>query len=89
MTSRDWRGCRDALLERFKSMVDKIRSNGGRGGEGGGGGGEVMDMLMDIVDEESAHNYALLLLWASQSNAVPVSYLRAMLCPTLQELLVQ
>jgi hypothetical protein len=44
----------------------------------GGGEGEkeamtVLNMLLDIVDERSAHNYALLLLWASQSNAVPVS----------------
>ena len=68
MISRDWRDCRDALLKRFKSMVDGISKD-----ERKGGGGEVMNMLLDIVDEESAHNYALLLLWASQSNAVPVS----------------
>lgn len=69
MTSRDWRDCRNALLKRFKSMVDGMRKEGGKEG-----GGEVLNMLMDIVDVESAHNYALLLLWASQSNAIPVSY---------------
>jgi len=33
----------------------------------------VLDMLLSMVDEKSAHGYALLLLWASQSNAIPVS----------------
>lgn len=71
MTYRDWRDCRNALLKRFKSMVDGIRKTGGKKE----GEGEVLNMLMDVVDEESAHNYALLLLWASQSNAIPVSLL--------------
>ena len=35
----------------------------------------VLDMLLSIVDEESAHGYALLLLWASQSNAIPVCFI--------------
>lgn len=32
----------------------------------------VLDMLLSIVDQENSHGYALLLLWASQSNAIPV-----------------
>ncbi len=35
---------------------------------------KVLDMLLSIVDEENAHGYALLLLWASQSNAIPVCH---------------
>lgn len=35
--------------------------------------GLLVEQLMNSVDEPSAHNYALLLLWASQANAVPVS----------------
>lgn len=75
---RDWKGCRDALLQQFKAMVDKMAATG-RWSEGGGGGdeggsGQVLEMLLEIVDKESAHNYALLLLWASQSNAVPAVF---------------
>ena len=68
MTCRDWRDCRNMLLKRFKAMLECV----GGGGEGGEGG-EVLKMLLDIVDKENAHNYSLLLLWASQSNAIPVS----------------
>ena len=35
----------------------------------------VLEMLLEVMGSErdSAHNYALLMLWASQANAVPVS----------------
>lgn len=32
----------------------------------------LAEQLIDAVDLSSAHNYTLLLLWASQANAVPV-----------------
>ena len=40
----------------------------------------VAEQLIDAVDLSSAHNYSLLLLWASQANAVPV---RAGVCTSL------
>ena len=40
----------------------------------------VAEQLIDAVDLSSAHNYSLLLLWASQANAVPV---RAVVCSSL------
>ncbi len=33
----------------------------------------LVQNVLDVVDEKSAPNYALLLLWASQANAIPVS----------------
>ena len=33
----------------------------------------VFNKIMTLVDKENAPNYALLLLWASQANATPVS----------------
>ena len=41
----------------------------------------LVEHLIDAVDYSSAHNYALLLLWASQANAVPVSHT---ICPNSQ-----
>ena len=32
----------------------------------------MIEKLMETVDPASAHNYALLFLWASQANAIPV-----------------
>ena len=50
-------------------MVAGIRE---RGREGGREEKLLVEQLVDAVDPPSAHNYALLLLWASQANAVPV-----------------
>ena len=69
---RDWRECKYWLLSLFKLMVEGIREKPAmaRGTEGQD---LLIEELMRNVDEPSAHNYALLLLWASQANAVPVS----------------
>lgn len=41
-----------------------------------GTGHVMMDLLTEVLSgDNSLHNYALLMLWASQSNAVPVSAL--------------
>ena len=50
-------------------MVEGIREKQAAGE----GRDTLVEQLMKNVDEPSAHNYALLLLWASQANAVPVS----------------
>lgn len=50
-------------------MVEGIREKQAAGK----GQDTLVEQLMKSVDEPSAHNYALLLLWASQANAVPVS----------------
>ena len=74
MHNRDWRDCKYALLKRFKNMVDGLRKKGAESGKGVEPESQlVLNMLLGIVDEENAHSYALLLLWASQSNAIPVS----------------
>ena len=52
-------------------MVEGIREKGAAAA--GQGQSLLVEQLMNNVDEPSAHNYALLLLWASQANAVPVS----------------
>jgi 24-hydroxycholesterol 7alpha-hydroxylase len=57
------------LLSLFKLMVEGIRDKQAAGK----GQDTLVEQLMKSVDEPSAHNYALLLLWASQANAVPVS----------------
>lgn len=33
----------------------------------------VFNKVLELVDKENAPNYGLLLLWASQANATPVS----------------
>ncbi len=67
---RDWRDCKHALLKQFKGMVEGFK----REGQGAEPDRQlVLSMLLGIVDGESAHGYSLLLLWASQSNAIPVS----------------
>ena len=66
---RDWRESKHWLLSLFKLMVAGIRE---RGKEGGREEKLLVEQLVDTVDPPSAHNYALLLLWASQANAVPV-----------------
>ena len=52
------------------------KQGAGEGGEkkGAGEGGELLEILAEVLKgDNSLHNYALLMLWASQSNAVPVS----------------
>ena len=67
--TRDWRDCKYWLLSLFKLVVEGIREKQAAGK----GQDTLVEQLMKSVDEPSAHNYALLLLWASQANAVPVS----------------
>ena len=72
-------------LARFQVQAVEAVQGSGRSDmwcrEGRDGGGTkakshlVLDMLLSTVDRPNAHNYALLLLWASQSNAIPVSIL--------------
>ena len=71
--ARDWRDCKYWLLSLFKLMVEGIREKQAAGK----GQDTLVEQLMKSVDEPSAHNYALLLLWASQANAVPVSVERS------------
>lgn len=54
-------------------MTDNFSSRGKKVGLGGEDH-LVMNILAEVLEgDNSLHNYALLMLWASQSNAVPVS----------------
>ena len=67
---REWKNSKMELLKVFKEMTDSILKQEGSGQFETSH--MVLDMLLSIVDQECAHGYALLLLWASQSNAIPV-----------------
>ncbi|CAI8057545.1 24-hydroxycholesterol 7-alpha-hydroxylase, partial [Geodia barretti] len=67
---RDWSECKYWLLSFFKKMVEKLRGSTIRGGNDQ----LMIEKLMETVDPASAHNYALLFLWASQANAIPVVF---------------
>jgi 24-hydroxycholesterol 7alpha-hydroxylase len=67
---RDWSECKYWLLSFFKKMVEKLRDGRSRGGNDQ----LMIEKLMEMVDPTSAHNYALLFLWASQANAIPVVF---------------
>ena len=63
---RDWSKQKHWLLTLFHQLLQKR------------GGAEtshqsVFNKIITLVDKENAPNYALLLLWASQANATPVS----------------
>ncbi len=67
MTYREWRDSRDWLLSAFKHVVNRVKAVKNEEKKP-----TVLEHLLRMVDPPSAHNYALLLLWASQANAVPV-----------------
>eukprot|EP00731_Ephydatia_muelleri_P030117 Em0021g640a len=69
---KDWRQCKHSLIAFFKLMVEGMKKTG----EPIEAGQEktVLEHLLGTVDAEHAHNYALLLLWASQANAVPAVF---------------
>lgn len=67
MTYREWRNSKYWLLSLFRAMVGRVREKKSNGNK------TILDQLLATVDVANGHNYALLLLWASQANAVPVS----------------
>ena len=67
MTCREWRDSRNWLLSAFKHVISRVKA-----GKSEEKKPTVLEHLLRMVDPPSAHNYALLLLWASQANAIPV-----------------
>ncbi|XP_033113228.1 24-hydroxycholesterol 7-alpha-hydroxylase-like [Anneissia japonica] len=64
---RDWAACKQWLLKVFKTVQDRLQLQSSKSVS-------LVQQLMDIVDAKSAPNFALLLLWASQANAIPISF---------------
>lgn len=65
---RNWSQHKYWLLRLFQQLLQK------RGGaEAHFSDQSVFNKVITSVDKENAPNYALLLLWASQANATPVS----------------
>ena len=63
---RDWSKRKHWLLTLFHQLLQQ------RGGAQTSHQ-SVFNKIITLVDKENAPNYALLLLWASQANATPVS----------------
>lgn len=63
---RDWSKQKYWLLSVFQQLLKK------RGGAEASDQ-SVFNKILALVDKENAANYGLLLLWASQANATPVS----------------
>eukprot|EP00118_Oscarella_pearsei_P008268 m.41809 g.41809 ORF g.41809 m.41809 type:complete len:406 (+) comp33264_c0_seq3:262-1479(+) len=63
-----WRKCKKFLVEKFTSVVDQLFC---KGLPQSPPDRTVLQSLISFVDRENAPNYALLLLWASQANAIP------------------
>ena len=69
--SRGWKQHKYWLLDFFRSAVSSLK----RGNSTGDGERRetLFQLTAEAVGEHLAPNFALLLLWASQANAVPVS----------------
>ncbi|XP_064397824.1 24-hydroxycholesterol 7-alpha-hydroxylase-like [Halichondria panicea] len=66
---REWRDSRNWLLSAFKHVISRVKA-----GKSEEKKPTVLEHLLRMVDPPSAHNYALLLLWASQANAIPMVF---------------
>ena len=69
-THRSWCKSKYWLLSLFKLMVDGIRE---KQSEGKQGESTIMEQMMKLMNPNTVHNYALLMLWALQGNVIPVS----------------
>ncbi|XP_061176451.1 24-hydroxycholesterol 7-alpha-hydroxylase-like [Saccostrea echinata] len=65
---RDWSTAKQYLLSKFRAVVTKLESQGKNNNQ------TVLQTLISITDRPHAPNYALLLLWASLANAVPLTF---------------
>ncbi|XP_062617182.1 24-hydroxycholesterol 7-alpha-hydroxylase-like [Saccostrea cucullata] len=68
MFIRDWSTAKQYLLSKFRGVVTKLESQGKNNDQ------TVLQTLISITDRPHAPNYALLLLWASLANAVPLTF---------------
>ncbi|XP_062507240.1 24-hydroxycholesterol 7-alpha-hydroxylase-like [Corticium candelabrum] len=66
---RDWAQCQRKLIERFSSVIGDIHFN-----KSNTVNKTLLQCVYETVDKPNAPNYALLLLWATQANAVPASF---------------
>nr|XP_022293629.1 24-hydroxycholesterol 7-alpha-hydroxylase-like [Crassostrea virginica] len=68
MFIRDWSTAKQYLLSKFRRIVPKLESENTTQNQ------TVLQTLISITDSPHAPNYALLLLWASLANAVPLTF---------------
>ncbi|XP_065827314.1 24-hydroxycholesterol 7-alpha-hydroxylase-like [Oscarella lobularis] len=71
-----WAKCKRILINKFTSVVDQLFCKGlsESSPDKESQGDTVLETLVNVVDRENAPNYALLLLWASQANAIPAVF---------------
>ena len=72
---REWRRCKYWLLDFFRTCckaAEKQRIEMESSTAGEGVRRTLFEALIDAVDASSAHQFSLMLLWASQANALPV-----------------
>ncbi|XP_077977069.1 24-hydroxycholesterol 7-alpha-hydroxylase-like [Glandiceps talaboti] len=67
---KPWARCKNWLLSLFDGVVKKMDTLEKKDDKGK----TLLESLMAIVDREVAANFSLLLLWASQANAIPITY---------------
>lgn len=63
---RRWAKSKAWLLQQFRGVIEKIPVTDGKQ--------SVLQSLIATVDPENAPNYALLLMWASLANAIPITF---------------
>lgn len=63
---RRWAKSKAWLLQQFHGVVEKIEVTDGKQ--------SVLQSVIATVDSKSAANYALLLMWASLANAIPITF---------------
>jgi 24-hydroxycholesterol 7alpha-hydroxylase len=65
---RDWACCRRKLIERFVKVTKWLYQKSCTNEK------SLLQCVYEAVDEANAPNYALLLLWATQANAIPATF---------------
>ncbi|OWF39163.1 24-hydroxycholesterol 7-alpha-hydroxylase [Mizuhopecten yessoensis] len=65
---RDWTSSKWQLVGMFKDLYKGIKNKKRTENE------TVLQTLLNLVDDKHAPNYALLFLWASLANAVPITF---------------
>eukprot|EP00117_Sycon_ciliatum_P021447 scpid10192/ scgid18794/ 24-hydroxycholesterol 7-alpha-hydroxylase; Cytochrome P450 39A1; Oxysterol 7-alpha-hydroxylase len=63
-----WATCKTWLLKLLKGVIDQMQPQADSENK------NLLEELMLNVDKYSAHNYGLLLLWATQANAIPAVF---------------
>ncbi len=69
---RDWQASKHQLLSMMKGIVDRAEMTDSMNGSY-----RLLDVILSLLDNKSnAPSYGLMMLWASQSNAIPVRNVR-------------